>query len=129
MRSMRVVLFIALGSALGGVLRYWVSGAVGERLGETFPWGTIVVNIIGSALIGVVAAWVDSARVALPLEAREFLMIGLFGGFTTFSSFSLQTLRLVQDGDWTRAIANVLVSVILCLVAVVLGYKLAHGGQ
>lgn len=126
---MRVVLFIALGSALGGVLRYWVSGAVGERLGETFPWGTIVVNIIGSALIGVVAAWVDSARVALPLEAREFLMIGLFGGFTTFSSFSLQTLRLVQDGDWTRAIANVLVSVILCLVAVVLGYKLAHGGQ
>jgi CrcB protein len=126
---MRIVLFVALGSALGGVLRYWVSGAVGERIGETFPWGTVVVNVVGSALIGVVAAWVDSARMALPPEAREFLMIGLFGGFTTFSSFSLQTLRLAQDGDWTRAIANIMISVLACLVAVFLGYKLAHGGQ
>lgn len=122
-------MFVALGSALGGVLRYWVSGAVGERIGETFPWGTMVVNVVGSALIGLVAAWTDSGRMSLPPEAREFLMIGLFGGFTTFSSFSLQTLRLAQDGDWTRAAANVAVSVVLCLIAVMLGYRLAHGGQ
>ena len=123
---MRAVLLIALGSALGGVSRYWVSGLVAERVGETFPWGTLVVNIVGSAIIGVLAAFGDSARVGLPAEARLFLMVGVLGGFTTFSSFSLQTLRLMQDGDWMRAAVNVLLSVALCLIAVAAGYRLAR---
>lgn len=123
---MRAVLIIALGSALGGVARYWMSGWVAERVGETFPWGTLVVNVVGSALIGALAAFGDSARIGLPSEMRLFLMVGVLGGFTTFSSFSLQTLRLMQDGDWTRAAGNVLLSVAVCLVAVALGYRLAR---
>jgi CrcB protein len=123
---MRAAILIALGSALGGVARYWLSGFVAGRVGETFPWGTLVVNVVGSAIIGVLAAFGDSARVGLPPEARLFLMVGVLGGFTTFSSFSLQTLRLMQDGDWTRAAANVLLSVVVCLVAVAVGYRLAR---
>ena len=123
---MRATLFIALGSALGGVARYWVSGWVAGWVGETFPWGTLVVNVVGSAIIGVLAAFGDSARLGLPAEARLFLMVGVLGGFTTFSSFSLQTLRLMQDGDWLRAAGNVLLSVAVCLVAVAVGYRLAR---
>ena len=95
-------------------------------MGETFPWGTLAVNIVGSLFIGILAAFGDSARVGLPPEARQFLMIGVLGGFTTFSSFSLQTLRLMQDGDWARAAGNVLLSVIVCLIAVAAGYRLAR---
>jgi CrcB protein len=123
---MRVVLLIACGSALGGVLRHWMSGAIAARFGETFPWGTILVNVVGSVGIGVLAAWTDSARIALSPDVRQFFMVGLFGGFTTFSSFSLQTLRFFHDGDWMRAAANVGFSVLLCLVAVALGYRLAR---
>ncbi|MBI5693734.1 MAG: fluoride efflux transporter CrcB [Verrucomicrobia bacterium] len=123
---MRALFIIALGSALGGVARHLASGFVAERVGETFPWGTLVVNVVGSAIIGILAAFGDSVRIGLPVEARQFLMVGVLGGFTTFSSFSLQTLRLMQDGDWGRAGANVLLSVLLCLVAVAAGYRLAR---
>lgn len=123
---MRALLLIATGSALGGVARYWVSGFVAARVGETFPWGTLVVNVVGSAIIGVLAAFGDSARIGLPPEARQFLMVGVLGGFTTFSSFSLQTLRLAQDGDWLRAGGNIVLSVVVCLVAVAAGYRLAR---
>lgn len=123
---MRAVLIVSLGSAVGGAARFWVSGLVASRVGETFPWGTILINILGSAIIGALAAFGDSARVGLSAEWRNFLMVGICGGFTTFSSFSLQTLRLVQDGDWLRAGANVLVSVVLCLIAVSAGYSLAR---
>jgi CrcB protein len=123
---MRAILLVALGSAFGGVARHWVSGLVATRVGETFPWGTLVVNVVGSGAIGVLAAFADSARLALSVEARQFLMIGVLGGFTTFSSFSLQTLRLMQDGDWGPAFGNVLGSVLVCLVAVAVGYRLAR---
>jgi CrcB protein len=123
---MRALLIVSLGSALGGAARFWMSGYIGAHYGETFPWGTIVINILGSLVIGALAAFSDSARIGLPVEMRNFLMIGLCGGFTTFSSFSLQTLRLAQDGDWLRAGANVLLSVVLCLVAVAAGYSLAR---
>jgi len=123
---MRVVLFIAFGSALGGVLRYWMSGAIAARFGETFPWGTLLVNVVGSVAIGVLAGLTDSARIPLPPEVRQFFMVGLFGGFTTFSSFSLQTLRLFHDGDWVRAGANIGLSILFCLAAVAVGYRLAR---
>jgi len=99
---------------------------VAGRVGETFPWGTLVVNVVGSVLIGVLAGFGDSGRIALPAEARQFLMVGVLGGFTTFSSFSLQTLRMLQDGDWMRASGNVFLSVVLCLVAVAIGYRIAR---
>lgn len=123
---MRLLLLIALGSALGGVARYWLSGAVASRVGEVFPWGTLAVNVLGSALIGLLAGLSDSARMPLSAEARGFLMVGVMGGFTTFSSFSLQTLQRLQDGDWARAGANVVASVFLCLFAAWAGYALAR---
>jgi fluoride exporter len=123
---MRLVLLIALGSALGGVARYWLSGVVASHVGELFPWGTLAVNVLGSALIGLLAGLSDSARMPLSADVRGFLMVGVMGGFTTFSSFSLQTLQRLQDGDWWRAGANVVASVVLCLLAAWAGYALAR---
>ncbi len=118
-------LWIALGSALGGVARYWVSGLVARTIGETFPWGTLTVNVTGSFLIGLFAALSGpDGRLLVASPARQFVMLGLFGGFTTFSSFSLQTLSLVQDGEWLAAGTNVGASLVLCLVGVWLGYAL-----
>ena len=121
---MRSLLLVVLGSALGGGARFLLAGWMGARLGGPFPWGTVLVNVSGSALIGMLAARED----LLSPEARQFLMAGVLGGFTTFSSFSLQTLRLAQEGDWVRAAVNVLASVALCLAAVAAGYRLARLG-
>ena len=123
---MQNVVLVALGSALGGVARFLVTGWVSARIVPTFPWGTFTVNVVGSALIGLLAGLGDSQRFGLPPEARAFLMIGVLGGFTTFSSFSLETLRLLQDGAWARAAGNVGGSVLVCMVGVVLGYRLAR---
>ncbi len=123
---MQNFVLVALGSALGGVLRFLITGWVSVRVASTFPWGTMTVNVAGSALIGLLAGLGDSQRFGLPPEARAFLMIGLLGGFTTFSSFSLETLRLLHDGAWARAAGNIGLSVLLCLAGVVLGYRLAR---
>jgi fluoride exporter len=124
---MRSLFLIALGSALGGVARNGLSAWVAQRAGDTFPWGTLAVNVLGSLVVGALAAVGDSPRWGLSVEARQFLMIGLLGGFTTFSAFSLQTLRLIQEGDWARVAGNVLLSVGLGLAAAALGYRLARG--
>ncbi len=118
-------LVVALGSALGGAARFGLSGLVARSFGETFPWGTLVVNVIGSFLIGFVATVTgpDGRLLASP-AARQFWMPGIFGGFTTFSSFSLQTLSLAQEGEWLQAGGNVTGSVVLCLVGVWLGATL-----
>jgi len=118
-------LWVLLGSALGGMARYAVSGAVARRIGETFPWGTLLVNISGGFVIGIAAAEI-AAGGALPgdLTVRQLVMVGLCGGYTTFSSFSLQTLNLARDGEWTRALANILGSVALCFAAAWAGYAL-----
>lgn len=119
-------LWIGLGSALGGMARYWCSGLVAARLGETFPWGTIMVNIVGSFVIGFFATISGpDGRLLVPSLARQFVMLGFCGGFTTFSSFSLQTLNLVRDGEWWQAAGNIAVSVVLCLIAVILGHYAA----
>ena len=119
-------LWIALGSALGGMARYFCSGIAARWIGETFPWGTLMVNVAGSFIIGFFATLSGpDGRVFVGSTARQFVMIGLCGGFTTFSSFSLQTLNLMQDGEWVYAGANITGSVILCLVAVWAGYVLA----
>ena len=123
---MKAYAWIALGSALGGVARYWCSGFVAARFGETFPWGTVLVNVLGSFLIGLVAALTaPDGRLLVGAHARQFIMLGVLGGFTTFSSFSLQTLNLLHAGEWGRALANVGASVVLCLVAVWLGHVAA----
>ena len=125
MSSLMITLWVALGSAIGGVARYWCSGIIARTVGETFPWGTLVVNVSGSLLIGLV--WTltgPDARVLMGTAGRQFLMIGILGGFTTFSSFSLQTLTLLQDGQWISAGLNIVGSVALCLLAVWLGHVL-----
>ncbi len=118
--------FVMLGGALGTGARFWLSGFVGQRIGEFFPLGTLAVNVSGSFLIGFFAAITDPQGTFLvPYRFREFFMIGICGGYTTFSSFSLQTMDLVRDGDWLRAGLNVLLSVTCCLIAVWLGRILA----
>lgn len=119
--------WIALGGALGSMARFFVSSALARMVGETFPWGTVVVNISGCFVIGILAATTGpDGRLMAPPDLRQFLLVGICGGYTTFSSFSLQTLNLIRDGDVVGATGNVLVSVIACMGAVWLG---AAAGQ
>ncbi len=119
-------LWIAIGGALGSVGRYWLNGIVSTRF-ETFPMGTLVINVVGSFIIGIFAA-LTMPEGRMSSEGRafatQFVMIGICGGFTTFSSFSLQTLNLLREREWLYAGGNVLLSVIVCLVATWLGYLL-----
>jgi CrcB protein len=119
-------LWIMLGSALGGAARYWLSGFVANHFGETFPWGTILVNMSGSFVIGFFATLTGpDGRLLMSSGARIFILVGLCGGYTTFSSFSLQTLYLAREGEWLRAGANVGLSLVFCFVAVWLGHLAA----
>ncbi len=126
---MLVYLWVALGGALGSVGRFWLSGLISAtRFGETFPLGTLVINVSGSFVIGFVATLSGpDGRWLAPAGFRPFFIYGVCGGYTTFSSFSWQTLELVQKGEWLRAGANIVGSVVLCLVAVWLGHLLAAG--
>jgi CrcB protein len=120
-------LWIALGGALGSVGRFWLNGIVSRHFGETFPWGTMFINVTGSFVIGIIGA-LASPEGRMDSQSRafavQFLMIGVCGGYTTFSSFSWQTLRLMQDREWLYAGGNVILSVTLCMIAVWLGWML-----
>lgn len=115
-------LWVMIGGALGTGARFWLSGLVAQRIGEFFPLGTLLVNVSGSFVIGLFAGVVDPQGPFLVApRLRQFFMIGVCGGYTTFSSFSLQTLDLVQEGDWLKAGLNAVLSVFCCLLAVWLG--------
>jgi CrcB protein len=117
---------VMVGGALGTGARFWISGFVAEGGGELFPLGTLAVNVTGSLVIGFVAAFTDpEGSFLLSPRLRAFFMIGVCGGYTTFSSFSLQTFDLVRDGDWFKAGLNTLLSFGCCLIAVWLGRILA----
>jgi len=119
-------IWIALGGALGTTARYWLSGVVARSVGETFPWGTLVINVTGSFVIGFFGALTGpDGRLFVGSTARQFVMIGMCGGYTTFSSFSLQTLNLMNDGEWLQAGANIGLSVLFCMIAVWAGVVLA----
>jgi protein CrcB len=123
---MLTYLWIALGGALGSVGRAWLAIAVARLTGPQFPWGTILVNIAGSFVIGFFGALTGpEGRFSVPGDARAFVMVGICGGFTTFSSFSLQTFDLLRDGRAGQAAGNVLLSVALCLLAVSIGHYAA----
>jgi fluoride exporter len=119
--------WVALGGALGSVARAWVSTLAGAWLGSAFPWGTLVINIAGSTLIGWYAvAGGDQGWFTATENSRAFVMAGICGGFTTFSAFSLQTLTLLQSGETGRAMAYIAASVALCLLGVWLGAMLGR---
>jgi CrcB protein len=128
---MLAYLWIAIGGAIGSMARYFVGGVVSEQFAQSqtqsFPWGTLVVNVTGSFAIGILGA-ITAAEGRMTPQSRVFatqlLITGVCGGYTTFSSFSLQTLKLLQDREWFYAGGNVLLSVVLCMVAVWLGYLL-----
>lgn len=118
---MNQVIVIALGGACGSVLRFLVSTGVYQWLGRSFPYGTLAVNVIGSFLIGLLAEALILQRVAFALEYRAAILVGFLGGFTTFSSFSLETIYLLEEGALSKAAINICLSVFACLVAVWFG--------
>ena len=114
---MKALIFIALGGAVGAVLRYLTSVAVYAFMGRGFPYGTLFVNVSGSMLMGVLSV-IMLERLDLGPEWRAAVLVGVLGSFTTFSTFSIETLNLLEQGEMVRAMANIVLSVLLCLVAV-----------
>lgn len=114
------LLFVGVGGFLGSIARYLVSGAVQDAAGGTFPLGTFAVNVIGCFGIGGLSELVEAYGM-FSVEARGLLVIGLLGGFTTFSTFGNETMNLVRDGEWPLATLNVAVHVLLAIGAVWLG--------
>ena len=112
---------IFFGAGLGGVFRYWVSNGVYWLLGREFPYGTLVVNASGSFLMGLLFVVLLERFNGIAPQLRSLLLIGLLGGYTTFSSFSIETLSLFESGAWVGATVNILLSVILCIVLTWLG--------
>ena len=123
MTSVMAYVWVALGSALGGIARFWCSEFAARLLGESFPWGTLIVNVVGSFIVGVFAALsATEGPFLIRPDIRVFVMFGLCGGYTTFSSFSLQTFSLWREGEWLWAAANCILSVVLCVAAVWIGH-------
>jgi CrcB protein len=114
------VVLVAIGGGLGSILRYLTSGLAARWLGLDFPYGTLIVNVVGSFLIGVVQALAEEASV-MPEPARLFLSAGVMGGFTTYSAFSYETVRLVELDAFGRALANVVITTLVCIGVCVLG--------
>tara|TARA_B100001250_G_scaffold413949_1_gene449917 strand:- start:4901 stop:5287 length:387 start_codon:yes stop_codon:yes gene_type:complete len=117
-------LWIGLGSALGGMARHWCSIFVEKLTISSMPWGTILVNILGCFVIGCLSYLVSLDQKPPPVDLNSFLLIGFCGGFTTFSAFSMQSFDLIKNGEWLNMFGNVAISVIICLIAVFLGYFL-----
>ncbi len=122
---MNLVIAIAGGGALGALLRYWVSTGTYQLLGRGFPWGTLLVNVLGSLLMGFLFVLFLERSLVSP-EVRSALLVGLLGAFTTFSTFSIETLSLLEQANYLKAALNVLASVFLCLGACWLGILLGR---
>jgi CrcB protein len=122
---LKALVFIALGGALGAVFRYGASLGVYSLLGRGFPYGTLFVNVSGSLLMGVLSVLMLE-RFDVGPEWRAAVLVGVLGSFTTFSTFSIETLNLLQQGDVTRAAANIVLSVLVCLAAVWFGVLLGR---
>ncbi|MBN9047425.1 MAG: fluoride efflux transporter CrcB [Rhizobiales bacterium] len=121
--SLAICLLVILGGFIGGTLRFFISGLVARRVGETFPWGTFIVNVSGALAIGTMAGLGAALGGVFATDMfRDFVMVGIIGGYTTVSSFCLQSLNLVLDGERRGALFNVVASGLLCVLAVAAGY-------
>jgi CrcB protein len=118
---MNQVIAVALGGSFGAVLRFFISTGVYQWLGRDFPYGTLAVNVLGSFLIGLMTEALILERVALSMEYRSAILIGLFGSLTTFSTFSLESLYLIEQGQFIKASLNIFISVLTCILAVWIG--------
>ncbi len=121
---MKQIYAIAAGGAIGALLRYWISMIIFANVGRSFPWGTLVVNIIGSFLIGFLSIFFID-KLAITSEWKSFWLIGLLGAFTTFSAFSLETVNLIERADYLSASMNVLANVFACILAAIFGIVIA----
>ena len=122
------IVLVFFGGALGSMWRYWWSGLIAQRCGETFPFGTLAVNIVGSILIGIFAGLVTHIANGIVAAALlQFLVVGICGGLTTFSSFSLQTYSLITEGRWLSALSNIIFSTGLSFGGVSFGWQITQG--
>jgi CrcB protein len=120
-------LAVAIGGAIGSLARFWLTGVMLDLTGPRFPWGTLLINVLGSFVIGLVAGIsLTPERIALHPDLRIFLMAGFCGGFTTFSAFSLQTLDLVANGEVIAALGYSVASVVLCVAVTWVGWTVGH---
>jgi fluoride exporter len=121
------IVLVFLGGAAGSMWRYWWSGLVAERFGETFPFGTLIVNMVGSTLIGILSSLLlHLANGNIAGALQQLLVVGICGGLTTFSSFGLQTYNLITNRRWLSALSNIVISTGLCLGCVALGWQIAQ---
>ena len=118
---MKTTFYVALGGGMGSLCRYWLSSMAALCFGNSFPYGTLLVNILGSLLMGLLVVFNSTHHDNMAIVFRSLCLIGFLGGFTTFSAFSIETLTLLESGNITQAIGNVLLNVGLCLTAVWLG--------
>lgn len=111
---------IASGGAIGALMRFWVSNWAYSLMGRSFPYGTLVVNVLGSLLMGFLFVWLTE-RSAASAELRGIILVGFLGAFTTFSTFSIETFNLIQGGELGKAMMNIFISVVLCITAAWIG--------
>jgi CrcB protein len=119
------IIAVAGGGAVGALLRFWVSTGVYQLFGRAFPWGTLAVNVAGSFLMGLLFVLLLE-RSLLSGEWRAAVLVGLLGAFTTFSTFSIETLMLIEQADYVKALTNAVLSVLVCLFACWLGLALGR---
>ena len=117
---METFLIIGIGGFIGANVRYWVAGWAIEHFGRLFPWGTLIINFTGSALLGVFLAWAGN-RSTLDPRVRLLVAVGFFGAYTTFSTYANETVTLLQAGDWAGVLGNVLGSNLLCILGAIVG--------
>ena len=117
-------IFVSAGAAIGGALRYGISSYIQRHISVIFPYGTLVVNVVGTFILGIIMFYLNEKEL-IGNEFRLFLTVGFCGGFTTFSTFSYETLTLFRDSEFGLAIYNVLLNVVLCLVGIYLSYLIS----
>ncbi len=117
---METFLLVGLGGFVGANMRYWISGLAAQRLGQTFPWGTLIINVSGSLLLGVLLGWAAN-RIEIDPRVRLLIATGFFGAYTTFSTYANESVSLWQSGNWMSLIGNIAGTNLLCLVAAGLG--------
>ncbi len=124
-KHIETILVIGLGGFVGANLRYWVAGWIAERLGQTFPWGTLLINLSGSLLLGLFIGW-STQQITVDPRIRMLIAIGFLGAYTTFSTYANESILLLESGDWLGTIGNILGTNLVCLFGAIIGLALGR---